>query len=60
MPSTNGHGPMRAVLWAILYATPFQRIDRYVPQGTPIQVSERLAERSQPAATAFNLIIPDE
>lgn len=43
-----------------LYATPFDHFDRYVPQGTPIQVAERLAELSEAGATAFNLIIPDE
>jgi len=43
-----------------LYATPFDRFDRYVPQGTPRQVAERLAELADAGATAFNLIVPDE
>jgi alkanesulfonate monooxygenase SsuD/methylene tetrahydromethanopterin reductase-like flavin-dependent oxidoreductase (luciferase family) len=43
-----------------LYATPFDRFDRYVPQGTPIQVAERLAELTEAGATAFNLIVPDD
>jgi alkanesulfonate monooxygenase SsuD/methylene tetrahydromethanopterin reductase-like flavin-dependent oxidoreductase (luciferase family) len=42
-----------------LYATPFERFDRYVPQGTPLQVAERLAELTDAGATAFNLIVPD-
>ena len=42
-----------------LYATAFDRFDRYVPQGTPEQVAERLAELSAAGATAFNLIVPD-
>jgi alkanesulfonate monooxygenase SsuD/methylene tetrahydromethanopterin reductase-like flavin-dependent oxidoreductase (luciferase family) len=43
-----------------LYATPFDRFDRYVPQGTPREVAERLAELSEAGASAFNLIVPDE
>jgi alkanesulfonate monooxygenase SsuD/methylene tetrahydromethanopterin reductase-like flavin-dependent oxidoreductase (luciferase family) len=42
-----------------LYATPFDRFDRYVPRGRPIEVAERLAELAEAGATAFNLIVPD-
>ncbi len=44
----------------LLYATPFDAFDRYVPQGTPAQVAERLAELADAGATAFNLIVPDD
>jgi alkanesulfonate monooxygenase SsuD/methylene tetrahydromethanopterin reductase-like flavin-dependent oxidoreductase (luciferase family) len=44
----------------MLYATPFDRFDRYVPQGTPLHVAERLAELAEAGATAFNLIVPDD
>jgi alkanesulfonate monooxygenase SsuD/methylene tetrahydromethanopterin reductase-like flavin-dependent oxidoreductase (luciferase family) len=43
-----------------LYATPFERFERYVPCGTPAMVAERLAEYVDAGCTAFNLIVPDD
>jgi alkanesulfonate monooxygenase SsuD/methylene tetrahydromethanopterin reductase-like flavin-dependent oxidoreductase (luciferase family) len=44
----------------LLYATPFDRFDRYVAQGAPVQVAERLALLAEAGSTAFNLIVPDD
>jgi alkanesulfonate monooxygenase SsuD/methylene tetrahydromethanopterin reductase-like flavin-dependent oxidoreductase (luciferase family) len=57
--TANARAAVAPVMEA-LYATPFDRFDRYVPQGSPAQVAERLAELSEAGATAFNLIIPDD
>jgi alkanesulfonate monooxygenase SsuD/methylene tetrahydromethanopterin reductase-like flavin-dependent oxidoreductase (luciferase family) len=43
-----------------LYATPFDRFERYVPCGTPAMVAERLAAYAEAGCTAFNLIVPDQ
>ena len=43
-----------------LYATPFERFERYVPCGTPMMVAERLADYASAGCTAFSLIVPDD
>lgn len=43
-----------------LYATPFERFERYVPCGPPETIAERLHEYATAGCTAFNLIVPDD
>jgi len=59
-PTTDAARAAVAPSMELLYATPFDAFDRYVPQGTPLQVAERLAELADAGATAFNLIVPDD
>lgn len=60
-----GIGPDRASARAevaphmeALYATPFERFQRYVPCGPPGLVAEVLHELAAAGCTAFNLIVP--
>jgi alkanesulfonate monooxygenase SsuD/methylene tetrahydromethanopterin reductase-like flavin-dependent oxidoreductase (luciferase family) len=43
-----------------LYATPFERFERYVPAGRPLAVAEHLAVLDEAGCREFQLIAPDD